>query len=440
MTVTITKSSLPLPPGNFGLPIIGETIDFLQNPEFIKSHQKQYGEIFKTYLFGRQTVVTLGAEANRFLFTNEKQYLSQGYPHSANVLVGRGSLVTQSGSEHQTRRKIIAQAFQPRVLTAYLSTLEAITQTYLHKWEQEGTFTWYPYLRRYTLQAACQFLVGRDADNDFLEWYETWGKGIFSIPLDLPWTTFGRAMHSRSQLLAYIDKIVHQRQQDTTSNHDALGILLQARDDEGNSLSSQEIKEQLLTLLFAGHETLTSALSSLCLLLPQHPEVLEAARQEQKQLPISGALTFEHLKQMTYLEQVIKEVMRLIPPAFGAFRKVIKPFELNGYLIPQNWYVLYLCGPTHQDSSIYIEPERFYPQRFAPGRAEDKQKTFGYIPFGGGMRECIGKEFAKLEMKLFAALLIREFEWELLPKQNLDLVMLPTTHPRDGLKVKFRRR
>lgn len=156
------------------------------------------------------------------------------------------------------------------------------------------------------------------------------------------------------------------------------------------------------------------------------------------QLGLDQPLTLV-LKQMTYLEQVLKEVLRLYSPASGP-RKVIKSCEFNGYLIPQGWQVFYHPAATHQDSSIYTQPEDFDPERFAPPRSEDKQKSMSYIPFGGGVRECLGREFAKLEMKLFAALLVRDYDWELLPGQNVDMVMLPTPHPRDGLKVKFWRR
>ncbi len=216
-----------------------------------------------------------------------------------------------------------------------------------------------------------------------------------------------------------------------------MGILLQARDDDGESLSLSELKDQLLTLLFAGHETLTSAIASLCLLLVQHPDILATARAEQQQLGFQEPVTLEHLKQMNYLELVIKEALRLIPPVGGAFREVIKGCECDRYFIPQGWSALYQVSRTHQDINIYTEANNFDPQRFAQERAEDKTKPFGYIPFGGGMCECLGKEFAKLEMKLFAALLIREYEWELVPGQNLDMIMIPTPDPRDGLQVKI---
>lgn len=439
MTTTNPKT-LPLPPGNFGLPVIGETISFLRDSDFTDKRYKKYGSIFKTRIFTNPTIIMIGSEANRFLFTNDNKYFSNQWPRSTRMLLGSASLSVQMGSTHQNRRKILSQAFQPRALAEYASTMEDILQSYLRKWEKMGTLTWYPEIRKYTFDVACKLLVGTDtaSNSNFVELFEEWVGGLFTIPLDLPWTNFGKALRSRKLLLKQIEEIVLQRQQQPASNKDALGILLQATDDDGNKLGVEEIKDQILTLLFAGHETLTSAIASMCLLLAQHPEVLAAVRSEQKQLGFSQPLTSENLKQMTYLDQVIKEVLRLVPPVGGGFREVIQPFEFNGYFIPQGWSVLYQVPKTHQDNSVYTEPSEFDPERFAPSRAEDKSKPFAHIPFGGGVRECIGKEFAKLEMKLFAALLVRGYDWELLPEQDLNIIPAPTPYPKDKLKVTFR--
>ncbi|MEA5566377.1 cytochrome P450 [Anabaena sp. UHCC 0399] len=429
----------PLPPGKLGLPMIGETISFLRDANFTKKRQQQYGSIFKTHLFGRPTVLMIGFEANRFLLTNENQYFSATWPASTKALLGPASLAVQTGGIHQKRRKLLSQAFQPRALTGYVTKMAEITQTYLHKWESLGTLTWYPELRQYTFDVACKLLIGTDttSDRQLAELFEEWCEGLFTIPISLPWTKFGRGLSCRQQLLAKIEKLVLQRQQQPSSSEDALGILLQAKDEEGNSLSLPELKDQVLLLLFAGHETLTSAIASFCLLLAQHPEILATARVEQQQLNITEPLSIEHLNQMTYLDQVLKEVLRVIPPVGGGFRDVIKSCEFNGYLIPEGWSVLYQIGGTHQDSNIYTDPQSFDPQRFSPERIENKTKPFSYLPFGGGVRECLGREFAKLEMKLFAALLLREYDWQLIPDQNLDLVMIPAPHPRDQLKVNF---
>ncbi len=441
MTATTEKlESLPLPPGDRGLPFIGETISFLTDPEFQKKHLAKYGNIYRTHIFGNPTVMMVGAEANTFLFRHENKYVVSTWPKSTRILLGDLSLAVKNGDFHTSRRKLLYQAFQPRALASYIPTMAKITEEYLHKWEQMGELTWYPELRDYTFDIASNLLVGTDGGSQtpLGHLFEDWCAGLFTIPIPLPWTKFGKALRCRQALLKYIEDIVTRRQQADSPGEDALGLLIQAQDESGNSLSLEELKDQVLSLLFAGHETLTSAIASFCLLTAQHPEVIERLRAEQQKLSLTSPLTLDNLKQMSYLEQVIKEVMRLVPPVGGGFRKVIKSFEFGGYRIPQGWTISYQIAPTHKDPELYPDSDSFDPERFSPEKAADKQKSFGYIPFGGGLRECLGKEFARLEMRLFASKLLRNYEWELLPNQNLELATIPTPHPKDGLKIKFR--
>lgn len=441
MTSTQSITSLPFPPGKFGFPVIGETISFLRDPDFADKRQKQYGSIFKTHLFGRPTVIMMGAEANRFLFANENKYFIATWPPSTKILLGQGSLSMQLGDIHKSRRKILSQAFQPRALAGYTTTMEDFTHRYLHQWEKKSTLTWYPELRKYTFDIACKLFVGKQqaTDTHLEEVFEDWCNGLFTIPLRLPGTKFDRACKSHQLLLTEIESLIRQRQQQPQSGEDALGLLLQAQDEDGNKLGIEELKDQILTLLFAGHETLTSAIATFCLQVGQRPDIIAKIRAEQQQFDPTQPITFEDLKSMTYLEQVMKEVLRFVPPVGGGFREVIEDCEYNGYSIPKGWSVLYQIGKTHQDETVYLQPQEFDPERFSEARNEDKPKPFSWVPFGGGMRECIGKEFAKLEIKLFAALLVRNYDWQLLPNQSLDLITIPTPRPRDGLKVQLTR-
>jgi len=429
---------MALPPGSLGLPLIGDTLNFLQDSQFAKKRHQQYGPIFKTSLFGKPTVFVRGQEANLFVLSNDNKYFVVTSPPSMKALLGPLALLLQTGANHQNRRKLLFQAFGSRALAGYIGAMEDITQRYLEKWVQMETMTWYPELRNYTFDVAGKLLVGIDnvSQRALGHNFETYSEGLFSIALDLPWTQFGKAKKARKLLLAELGNIIRDRQKGTPSGNDALSLLISARDDEGNSLSLDELKDQVLLLLFAGHETLTSAIASFCLLLAQHPDVMAKVRAEQQQFPATEPLTLEQLKQMTYLEQVLREVLRLIPPVRGLFRTVINACELGGYEIPKGWSVACGINQTHQDSQLYPEPERFDPDRFSLERVA---KPFSYLPFGGGLRECLGKEFARLEMKLFAAKIVREFEWELLPDQDLNLIPIPTQRPRDGLRVKFRR-
>jgi cytochrome P450 len=181
-------------------------------------------------------------------------------------------------------------------------------------------------------------------------------------------------------------------------------------------------------------------LTWLCTELARHPEVLEKARVEQLQLASKGDLDLEQLGKMPYLEQVLWEVERLHQPVGGGFRGVIKDFEFKGYHVPAGWQLLYSILITHSLKEIYLEPERFDPERFSQERQEHKKYPFSLVGFGGGPRICIGIAFAKMEMKIIAAHLLRNYHWEILPNQSLEVVTVPTNRPKDGLRVRFQPR
>lgn len=442
-----------LPPGEMGLPFLGETLDFFGDPNFAKKRFQKYGgSAFKSRLLGSPTIFVRGAEANRFVLTHDNDYFQISWPPSTSALLGELSLALQTGGTHQTRRKLLAQAFMPRALSTYVDAMTEITTAYCHRWLRQGTVTWYPELRNYTLDVACKLLVGLDngSQTPLGHVFETWCEGLFSIPLNLPWMRFGKAKQARRRLLNEIETIVRQRQaqfaqstglsidEQIAKAQDALDLLVQAEDEDGARLSAEELKDQVLLLLFAGHETLTSAIATFCLQTALHPDILNRIRAEQDEFR-EQSLTLDTLKQMTYLEQVLKEVLRFTPPVGGGFRKVLKDCEFEGYKIPAGWMVLYQIGLTHYEPDLYENPEQFDPDRFSPERSENRQK-YGYVPFGGGIRECLGKEFARLEMKIFAALLARDYDWQLLPDQDLSLVTIPTPRPRDNLRIRFQSR
>lgn len=426
-----------VPPGQLGLPLIGETIDFFRDRDFASKRFARYGPVFKTNIFGRTTIFCRSIASNRLILANESKYFQVSWPPSTRALLGPLSLALQSGREHASRRKLLAQAFSPRALSDYIPTVAAIVEQYLQRWQdRDDLLIWYPELRSLTFDIAAKLFVGLDggAQTDLGQAFECWNEGLFSLPLPLPWSRFGRAKRARRRLLTRLEAIVRARQAAPHPGRDALGLLIQARDDDGSVLSLDELKDQILLLLFAGHETLTSALASFCLLVARHPDVLEKLRAEQRTLSVDTPPTLEQLQSMTYLEAVLKEVLRFTPPVGGGFRTVIQGCELEGYHLQPGWNALYQINQLHRQEEEFPEPDRFNPDRFATARPK-----LGYIPFGGGLRECIGKEFARLEMKVFAALLLRDYTWTLLPDQDLSLETIPTPRPRDGLRVAFQR-
>ncbi len=434
MTLSTSNKSLPLPPGKLGLPLIGETFDLISDSrKFVKERGQKYGNIFKTNIFGQNTIYVIGFEAVAFLMRKENQYVQMTMFPSMQKILG-DVVANQIGEVHKSRRQIIAQAFKPRALSDYHQRIIETTNQYLQKWQKRESFAWYPELLDYTFDVACDFLIGLPSASQtpLRELYETFTKGLFSIStLPLPWTNFGKAVKSRNEILAKIEEIIINRKQQKDEKLDALSILLSAKDEQGNNLSIEEVKRQTLNLLFGGHSTLASALTSFCLLVAQHPQVLDKLQQEQDQ--ICSSISMENLEKMPYLDQVIQEVLRLIPPVGGSFRKIKQDFELGGYNFPKEWLVVYDTYGLHHNQNIWNEPEDFNPDRFAEG----KTKPFTHIPFGGGMRECLGKEFAKLEMKIFTASLIKNYQWSLLADQDLSLQLIPVPRPKDNLLVQF---
>ncbi|MHC5726197.1 MAG: cytochrome P450 [Nostoc sp.] len=432
-----------IPPGTFGIPVLGETLSFVFDRDFAKKRYRQYGPIFKTHLIGRPTVVMAGHEALEFVLSSQMENFSwrEGWPDNFKILLGE-SLFLQDGEEHRRNRRLMMPTLHGPVLANYVSTMEDITRSYLQKWEKKQEFTWLQEFKQLTFDIASQLLLSTRPGPECVrlsQLFTTLTNGLFAInPLSLPFTTFGKAIAARNQILEHLTQVVRERQQNPTK--DTISLLIKAKDEDGNSLSEKEIIAQAVLLLFAGHETTTSMLTWLCVELARHPEVLERAREEQLQLANKDNLDLEQLGKMPYLEQVLWEVERLHQPIGGGFRGVIKDFEFKGYHVPAGWQLLYSIVITHSLKEIYHEPERFDPDRFSQERQEHKKYPFSLVGFGGGPRICIGIAFAKMEMKIIAAHLLRNYHWEILPNQSLETVLVPSNRPKDGLRVRFKTR
>ncbi|WP_036488251.1 cytochrome P450 [Myxosarcina sp. GI1] len=442
MTTIEKRNTLPSePPGSFGLPFLGEAIDFVvSNPQnFAKKRHQKYGSIFKTSIFGQPTIFVSGIEACRFVLSNENVYFQNDMLPNMKTLIGSSALTTQTASIHKNRKQILQKLFSRQYLNEQTETIQAITQNYCQRWEKLGKFAWYYELQNYSFDIAGKLFIGEDfaSSSSLGNLYKIWSEGLFSFSPNFPWTKLGRALRSREKILQQLEKIISQRIKINNIDRyqDALSLLLQARDEDGNSLSSIEIKEQILNLLSAGHGTLASALTSFCLLLAKNPEILVKCRQEQQQLNLSSSLSLENLQKMIYLEKVLKEVLRKIPPVGGGFRKVIRKCSFDECLFPKDWQVIYQISLTHQEPSLFAFADTFDPERF---NSINQDSVESYIPFGGGRRRCLGENLARLEMKIFAAILIREYDWELTKNQNLKIVQTPFPHPRSGLKVNFK--
>jgi cytochrome P450 len=431
-------SEKPLPPGNLGLPFIGEPPRILSN-DYLLSQYKKYGSVFKTRVLGRNIAVFMGAEANRFVLQNGMKYFAwrDGWPPTFVEMLGE-SLFVQDGEEHRSKRRLIMPAFHRQALHNYLSTMEAIARRTAEKWEGMGRFRFLEQNKQFTFEIASTLLMGQ-APNDLerlSKLFVTLTQGFLTVPLKWAWTPYGKALSARRELMAYIDRAILEHRQ--SPKQDALGLLMETRDEDGKSLSNEELQSQTLLLLFAGHETSASMLSSLAMVLPKHPHVWEKLRAEQASLNLGEALTMDDIRKMTYLDQVLQETERLYPPVPAGFRGVVEEFEFKGYRVPKGWTALYMINAAHRDPDVFKEPNEFDPERFSPERNEARV-PLSMVGFGGGARICVGYAFAQLEMKVLLSYLLRFYTWELVPKQRFNSFYFPTLQTRDGVEVMFKR-
>jgi cytochrome P450 len=437
----------PLPPGKMGLPVIGETPEFVFNPtKFVVKRRALYGSIFKSHILGAPLVFMVGPEALRFVLSSHKNHFTsrEGWPRGVLLLMGE-SLLMKDGEEHQRNRRLLAPAFSGAALASYGAIMEATAQGFFARWEQVREFAWYDEFRRLTFDIASRLLLGTDDGTDTAHLGRLFAavskgmSGIFPLlPARLPWTPYWHALRARDELLRHVMELAQCRAQ--TPSCDALSLMVRAYDDAGNRMSLLEVSQQALFLLLAGHESTTSLLTTCCLELARHPDVLRRAREEQREIARGGgSMVLERLEEMPYLDQTLLEAERLHPPFTGSFRAAAVPFEFNGFGVPAGWRILYSIAGTHQAEEAFPEPERFDPDRFNPEHARQLHQDFSLVAFGGGPRRCLGMGFAKLELKIVLAHLIRDYHWELLPGQRLNMVHLPSPYPKDRLRVSFRR-
>ncbi|XP_061439676.1 cytochrome P450 26B1 isoform X2 [Rhineura floridana] len=255
-----------------------------------------------------------------------------------------------------------------------------------------------------------------------------------------------KGIRAREALQKGLEKAIREKLQNTQGKDysDALDILIESGKEHGKELTMQELKDGTLELIFAAYATTASASTSLIMQLLKHSAVLEKLREELRSKGIlhngclcEGPLQLDTISGLHYLDCVIKEVLRLFTPISGGYRTVLQTFELDGFQIPKGWSVMYSIRDTHDTAPVFKDVDVFDPDRFGQGRTEDKDGRFNYLPFGGGVRTCLGKHLAKLFLKALAIELASTSRFELATRTFPRITLVPVVHPVDGLRVKF---
>lgn len=432
---------LVLPPGSAGFPLLGETGDWARDPlRFAQERAARYGLVWRTHLLGRPCIVLLGPEANRFILSTHRHAFAAGlgWGRTITSLIGDG-LSFLDGERHRRHRMLLRPALHGAAITRFIGLMERTIEGHVAEWLRQSELRLFDGLKQLSFAVATTLFLGL-ADQAQVRAMErifrAFSNGLFAPPAwRIPGLPYNRAWVAGQQLRQILRAaiVAHRDAPQPT----VLGMLLEARDSDGHGLSDEELLDELLVLLWAGHDTMTSLLTWTMYELLHNPQILAASRAEQAAVVGTGPLMPEQLGQLPLLDRVLRETERLHPPAPGGFRGVVADVAYAGYHIPRGWTVMYSSVFTHRMPELWREPDRFDPDRFAPPRAEG-HKPFHLIGFGGGPRFCVGYAFAQLQMRMVLVHLLRDTELKLVPYQRFQPIAVPISMPRDGLVVRIR--
>ena len=366
-----------------------------------------------------------------------QQSLTQGhavmrkdrFTHDLERVLGQG-LVTSEDALWRKQRKLVAHAFTPRRIRTYADSMVSAAQRSLDGWHHGQTLAIHKAMAELTLDVVGRTLFDADVRGaarevgHALEVISDFYAAVLDSPIQPPtWWPSPRMFRFRKAIRnvdAIIGRIIEDRRRSGEDRGDLLSALLAAQDDDGSAMSDRQLRDECVTLFLAGHETTSIALGNTLYLLSKHPEIEARVHEEASAVLGSRRASSEDFARLELTERVIKESMRLYPPVYTIGRQLLSDFELGGYTIPKGHMLLFVQWVTQRSDKCFVDPLRFDPDRWLPERAKAIHK-YAYFPFGGGPRICIGNHFAMMEAVLVLSTLIREYRFDLLPGQSLEL-------------------
>ncbi len=443
-TKTAERKRAPGPSGLFGL---RNTARMMRDElKVLRELADRYGDIVEMQILGKPYfMVNHPDDIETVMVKHARIMLRDEYSAVLQRALGLG-LLTSEGELWKRQRKLIAQAFTPKRIRDYSVAMVDVAERGLRSLRDGQEINIHREMSRTTLEVVAAVLFGtgvsesetatvRDALAVMSDFYANSPEVLFKLPPWFPTPLNYRMNAAVRDVDAVIYGIIGKRRHAEPQN-DLLGTLLAAQDDAGTSMTDKQLRDEAITLFLAGHETTALALAHTIYLLSKHPVVERRLHAEIAHV-LNGRLpNADDMKRLPYTEQVLKESMRLYPPAWTTGRETSEEFELRGYTIPKGSQILLSEWVVHRDPRFFPNPEGFDPDRWEPEKAA-KLPRYAYFPFGGGPRVCIGNHFAMMEATLILATLVQRFRFELLPGQRLELAPSVTLRPRgEGLRMR----
>jgi cytochrome P450 len=412
---------------------------------------QRYGDVVHfRFLFWPAYVLYHPDQVKRVLQENHRNY-TKNFPmmKAAQEIFGNG-LFTNDGESWLHQRRLMQPSFHHKRLAGFGRLMSEAAAAMLERWQSsnpgDAPLDISQEMMRLTLRIAGLALFAHDLTNEV----DRIGRTFTTLdplisrytsfpfpPLRVPTPRNRRLLAGLNTLNTVIYALINERRKQLadTDASDLLSMLLSARDEEtGESMSEQQLRDEVLTLLLGGHETTAMALTWTWYLLSQHPEVERRLHAELDTVLSWQRPSVEQLDALPYITMVIQEAMRLYPPVFGFTRFATASDEIGGYPIPAKGIMFLSAYCTHRHPAFWEEPEVFNPERFSPERSADRPR-FAYFPFGGGPRQCIGNTFAMMEVQLVLATVAQRYCLRLLPGHPVEPQVLLTMRPRYGLPM-----
>lgn len=360
-------------------------------------------------------------------------------------VMGEG-LLTAEGDAWRGQRRLVQPAFHHENVVEYGKVTVECASRMLDGWEDGGPLDIHREMTHLTLDIVTRVLFGTSVLDRAAEVAKglqimmeefTWHANLsFVLPEFLPLPIGFRLRRGIRLLDNVFQSIIEERRSSSAGAHDLLSSLLKMRHEDGSPVSDRELRDEMMTLLLAGHETTAVALSWTWFLLACHPEVATRLHNELRDILGDREPSAADIPLLRYTDQVIKESMRLYPPAWGIGRKALAPFEVGGYRLPAGTTVFMMQWITHRDARFYSEPDEFKPERWAEDSMQNGNlPRFAYFPFGGGLRKCIGASFASMEAVLLLATIAQRFQLQFAKDAHVDILPSLTLRPRHGIKM-----
>jgi cytochrome P450 len=448
---TISSQNLPRRvPGPRSLSPLGH-VQAMQRDAlgFMMRLREQYGDVARFRVFIWQSYLLSHPDHVKHVLQDNNRNYHKGILYQfLKPVVGEG-LLTSEDNFWRRQRRIAQPAFHRKTVAGLASAMTEETDEMLSRWSGRArsgeTFDLLADLMALTLEIVSRTMLSTDVASEAAAVRESVALlrdhvayrafHIFTLPEGFPTPRNRRFARALATVDGIVYGMIEQRRSGEVNADDLLSMLLHATDEEtGESMSDKQLRDEVMTIFLAGHETTANALAWTLSLLSQHPDVEERLADEVDRVLSGRTPEVADLPNLPYTKMVIEESLRLYPPAYAFARRALEEDEIAGYRIPKGGGVLVSPWVTHRHPAFWDEPERFDPERFSAERTASRPR-YAYFPFGGGPRQCIGNEFALMESQLVLAMIAQRFRLRVAPGHTAEPEPLITLRPKGALPM-----